>query len=360
MTDRLLALLHGQRIGQVHRNRQGRLRFVYAETWRQQPDAFPLSLSLPLVVPEHPHEPIHAYLQGLLPDNDRILARWGQRFHVSARNPFGLLQAVGEDCAGAIQLVRPERESDLQSESDPPITWLTEHDLAERLRTLQRDQSAWRQTGDTGQFSLAGAQPKIALLNDGGRWGVPSGRTPTTHILKPPIPGYDGHVENEHLSLKLAHALGLPTAPTEVRRFEDEVVIVVRRYDRARDPQTGRWIRIHQEDLCQALSVTPERKYQSEGGPTPKTIGELLWTHSSRAVEDLEVFTKSLAFNWLIGGTDAHAKNYALLHAPGRAVRLAPLYDVASALPYDRSPQRLKLAMKIGSKYRLHDISARH
>jgi serine/threonine-protein kinase HipA len=67
----------------------------------------------------------------------------------------------------------------------------------------------------------------------------------------------------------------------------------------------------------------------------------------------------SLAFNWLIAGTDAHAKNYGVLIAPG-GVRLAPLYDVASVLPYPRfDVNRVKLAMKVGEHYRMRDISRR-
>ena len=74
----------------------------------------------------------------------------------------------------------------------------SEAEIAARIRQLREDQSAWRRPGDTGQFSLAGAQPKTALLLQDGRWGVPSGRIPTTHILKPPSADFDGHAENEH------------------------------------------------------------------------------------------------------------------------------------------------------------------
>jgi serine/threonine-protein kinase HipA len=67
-----------------------------------------------------------------------------------------------------------------------------------------------------------------------------------------------------------------------------------------------------------------------------------------------------LAFNWIIAGTDAHAKNYSLLLA-GRQVRLAPLYDVASVLPYDEIYlPRLRMAMRIGGEDRIESISRRH
>jgi serine/threonine-protein kinase HipA len=112
--------------------------------------------------------------------------------------------------------------------------------------------------------------------------------------------------------------------------------------------------------MCQALGVGPTLKYQNEGGPSPEDIVSLLQTHSSRPDEDIRTFIDALALNWLIGGTDAHAKNYSLLHGARGALRLAPLYDVASILPYtDVDPKRVKLAMKIGGEYRMHAIGAR-
>jgi serine/threonine-protein kinase HipA len=261
---------------------------------------------------------------------------------------------VGEDCAGAVQFVPPERLEALLAKRADRVDWLTEQEVAERLRILQADHSAWRLQGDTGLFSLAGAQPKTALLFEKDRWGVPSGRTPTTHILKPPAGPLVGFIVNENLCLQLARRLEFPTANSRVMTFDGQKAIVVERFDRVRSPQG--WLRIHQEDLCQALGVHPARKYQNDGGPGPKAIVELIRNHSSAPNDDVVTFVDALAFNWLIAGTDAHAKNYGVLIAPGR-VRLAPLYDVASVLPYPRfDVNRVKLAMKIGEQYRMSKI----
>jgi serine/threonine-protein kinase HipA len=358
MTTELIALLVGREIGRIARDKRGRLTFTYAEDWREAADTHPLSLSMPIAAAEHRNVVTEAFLWGLLPDNEAILDRWARRFHVSARNPFALISHVGEDCAGAVQFVRPERIAACLAPEPEPVEWLDEPAVAERLRLLQADHSAWRTPRDTGQFSLAGAQPKTALLLDEGRWGVPSGRTPTTHILKPPTGAFDGHVENEHFSLVLARRLGLPTASSRVERFEDQTAIVIERYDRRRT-NTG-IVRVHQEDICQAMGVPPMRKYQNEGGPGAPEIVDLLRTHSSDREEDVTTFLDSLAFNWLAAGTDAHAKNFSLLISSGGRVRLAPLYDLASALPYDdMSYQKMKLAMKIGPDYRLRDIGPR-
>ena len=269
-----------------------------------------------------------------------------------------MLSAVGEDCPGAIQLVRPDRVDDVLQDDDQQIEWLTEADIAERLHILKQDQAAWRMARDAGQFSLAGAQPKTALLFDGQRWGVPSGPTLTTHILKPPINGLDGHAENEHLCLALARALGLPAARSEVRRFEDEVAIIVERYDRIR--LAGSIRRLHQEDMCQVLGLPPTKKYQNEGGPGCAELCEAIWTHSGEPGDDAWTFARAIMLNWIIGGTDAHAKNFSMLIGPQGRGRLAPLYDMASTLPYGFDPMRLKMATKIGGKYLLEEVRSRH
>lgn len=400
MTDETLSVLvAGRELGQVERERKrNHLRFRYSESWRTSRAAFALSLSMPLATADHGHAPIEAFLWGLLPNNETILQRWARKFGVSARNPFALIAHVGEDCQGAIQFVLPDRIASLRAEPAVRIQWLDEREIAERLRTLHSDQAAWRTPSDIGQFSLAGAQPKTALFHDGKRFGVPAGRTPTTHILKPPIADLAGQCENEHFCLNLARAVGLPAASSRVERFGDETAIVVERYDRASTAslavaaaaeaaraaatpgseqvavaaaaaaraaalselaKTQPTLRLHQEDLCQALAVLPTRKYQSEGGPTPEQITALLRTHSGRPHEDVSTFLDALAFNWIVGGSDAHAKNYSLLHGASGRVRLAPLYDIVSALPYFEL-RKIKLAMKIGGSYRMHEIGEEH
>lgn len=355
MTTRtLLVRMNDTDVGRVARDAHGRTVLRYDEAWRVDPDAIALSIALPLAAAQHRRKEVEPYLWGLLPDNELILDQWATRFQTSARNAIGLLAHVGADCPGAVQLLTEETASHPSADR---VEWLDERAIAERLRTLRSDASAWRDVDDAGQFSLGGAQAKTALLRRGKRWGIPSGRLPTTHIFKPGMRQLHGHAENEHFCLSLLRELGLPAAASSVEQFEDETAIVIERYDRVTTGDDV--VRIHQEDCCQATATMPSAKYQNEGGPSAHAIVGLLRSHSSDARADIATFVDALVLAWVLVATDGHAKNYSLLHAP-RKVRLAPLYDVASILPY-AEPQlrKVKLAMSIGGKYRVNEIGAR-
>lgn len=357
--DVLTVLLEGRPIGNIERLASGALRLRYDEGYRDDPTATLLSVSMSPTEEVHGDARLTPWLWGLLPDNADVLTRWGRNFGVSVASPFPLLGThVGYDCAGAVQFCPPDEVDEIVGRPGE-ITWLTEAQIASRLRTLRTDSTSWLGPGFTGQFSLAGAQAKTALHHavegrgDRGRWGAPTGSVPTTHILKPAVAGFEAQHVNEHLCLAAARALGLPAANTRIETFEDESAIVVERFDRL--TRDGALVRVHQEDLCQALSVLPARKYQSDGGPTPGQIAELIRSTIPGSDAELDVwrFAEALAFNWLIAGTDAHAKNYGLLLA-GNQIRLAPLYDIASILPYDESDGfKVKLAMKVGNDNKL-------
>lgn len=357
----LLVLIRGNLMGRVEQTKTGDLELTYERSWQDRSDSYPLSLSMPLSVQEHGDDVVRPFMEGLLPDNDTVLKNWARRFHVSPRNPFALLTHMGEDCAGAVQFIIPDRLEDITQQAEDQVEWLSEEGVAERLRDLVEAQGTGRLAGDTGQFSLAGAQPKMPLLFDEGRWGIPSGATPTTHILKPPArEDFDGFDNNELFCLRLARRMGLMVAEANVQTFEGEKALVVRRYDRERNGE-GRLVRVHQEDACQALAVSPIRKYEREGGPGPADMVSLIVRESDRPAHDVGVFVDALALNWVIGGTDAHAKNYSFLLRPG-SVELAPLYDLVSALPYSRRIhyREAKLAMRIDREYHVWKIRRRH
>lgn len=354
--------LYGHRIGQAWQDAHGNPRLTYGEDWRQAAGAVPLSLSMPLIVPEYGKREAGAYLWGLLPENPKVLDDLGREFKVSPRNPIALLSSIGQDCAGAVQFL-PDGAA-VQQAGEGSVEWLSEEDIGQRLRALrERAGTIGRKPGERGRFSLAGAQSKTAFHHRGDRWGVPEGRIPTTHIFKPPMPGLEGQVENEHFCLTLSSKLGFLASRSRVLTFAGEQAIVVQRYDRIPDEASGTVLRIHQEDMCQASSVLPEHKYQSDGGPGIKAIETLLRENSTDPDQDCHEFIRAVGFNFLIAGTDAHAKNFSVLIAPGEGrpgVRLAPLYDINSALPYFEDLRDVELSLSVDGRREFAAIMLRH
>lgn len=350
----LLVLLRGNHMGTLARDARGRLSFAYTAAWLARDLPVPLSLSMPLLPTRYTGAEVENWLWGLLPDNEETLRRWARDFHVSARNVFALLAHLGEDVAGAVQFVQPERGDAVRVAGD--VRWLSENEITQRIRALRNNVALARQADDPGLFSLAGAQAKSAFLYLDERWGVPSGRVPTTHIVKPATEAFDGLVENEHFCLRLAEAVGLNAVRSRIVHFDDVVAIVVERYDRV--TSDGQLVRLHQEDMCQARGIHPANRYENEGGPSVLDVFDVL-NASSKAGRDRESFLRAQIFNFLIGGTDAHAKNYSVLLGEQGSVRLAPLYDMASMSPY-ADFERLKLAMRIGATYEFATTLPRH
>ena len=366
MTKELVVLINDRVAGQIEQLANGRVEFSYVEDWQSDRAAVPLSLSMPMATWRHGNEAVSPYMWGLLPDSEATLAAIGKRHGVSARSAFALLAHIGEDLQGAVQMVPPDHLQSLREREG--TTRLSQDTLAAGFIELMRNPGATRFSNEGGQFSLAGAQPKMALYRVNGRWYVPRGRTPSTHILKPPIPNLPGQVENEAFCLRLAPRLDLPAPHIWVERFGDLPVVVIERYDRLRldgkrklpiDRSGGEVRRVHQEDCCQALKRMPQVKYQAEGGPGINDIMTLL-SGSAKPSEDRDRFMRAQAYNFVIGGSDAHGKNYGLLLAAKGRFRLAPLYDVISSLPYVTQAKDAKLAMSIDKLYRFDQIQPRH
>ena len=270
---------------------------------------------------------------GSPPGQRRRLARWARQFHVSSSSPFSLLATqIGEDCAGAVRFAPPD-EIDRVLARPGGVTWLTEDEVDSAYGTSVKT----RRPGSAGPSPASSASPEPRRrLHCSSRMGVgvfrPAPPRPPTSSSRR-SPALDDHDLNEHLCLDAARRAGLVAVRTKVSRFGDESLS-------SSTATTGgrsgvEIIRVHQEDLCQALGLPPSRKYQNEGGPGPRRHRQTLSSGQCRswAADDaVWRFADALIWNWLIAGTDAHAKNYSLLLAEDQ-VRLAPLYDVASALP---------------------------
>lgn len=356
----LTVLLDRRVAGHLFRTADTRAyRFRYADGWLTDPNAYPVSLALPLFAPEYAGLAVRHWLRGLLPDNEARLQEIEAEFGVSRDDPFAMLAAVGEDCVGAIQFAAPGRAAEIMDgRVASSVEWLDKAAIEALLGEVAARTSPHRRLVYTGQFSLPGALGKVALVWDarGKRWGRPSGERASTHILKPPLPGVAGHNENEHYCLQLARAVGLPAAASRVVRFGEQSAIAVERYDRSIEPD-GYVRRLHQEDMAQALGLDPVLKYPSDTGAGIREIVQLLPDYARS--EDVETFVRSVGFAWLTAGTDAHLRNFSLLIEPGANAALAPLYDLASALGFakrGRQMRNLRTAMAIGGHTAVDEI----
>ena len=344
----------GVHCGTLTEDKNGAISFTY----RPDYDGIPLSLSMPVGLARYGDRIVRPYLMGLLPDNESVRASIGAQYGISGDNPFRILRIMGLDCPGAVQ-VHPTGKPLPAENSTQDLTPVSDTWIADKLRAVKDDAaSAWIDADSTsglGRWSLGGCQAKFALRLSNGRWCDCAGASATTHILKPGVTGYEHQALVEYLSMKIAGELGLPVADVDFHVYDDEPTIIIERYDRVRYVD-GTVKRIHQEDLCQALSVPPERKYADQGGPSTPDILALLSTTGTNAQENVHRFMLYLFFNYLIGATDAHAKNHSLLFTSKGDVKLAPLYDVASIAPYEslRTKKRkpVRAALSIGGENR--------
>jgi serine/threonine-protein kinase HipA len=365
----LLVLINDRLAGRLEKEPSGAVSFQYDETWLDWGPAFPISLSLPLRPATYRGEPVSAVFDNLLPDNPAIRRMVAERTGAAGADPYGLLEQIGRDCVGALQIVPADERPDppVELSGDP----LSDTDIERILANLARAPLGV-DPDDEFRISVAGAQEKTALLRLNGQWLRPRGMTPTTHILKPQlgqIPTADGiidlsnSVENEHYCLRLMEGFGLKAAQSQIARFGERKVLVVERFDRGWRGE--RLLRLPQEDFCQVMGVPSSRKYQSHGGPGAVDILKRLREADDPAA-DQAAFLKSQIIFWLIGATDGHAKNFSLFIRPGGRFALTPFYDVLTAQPaFDARaiPHRqFRLAMSVGDSrhYKVLDIQGRH
>lgn len=357
MTD-LSVYLDGTPIGELAQSASGTIALTYDDDYRRASSATPLSLSLPLVRATHKNKQTRAFLQGLLPDSEGRLAELGREHHVSPNNPFALLANTGRDAAGAVQILPVGDESSDAARRQGDVTELDDREFADVVADVITNRDTWGRRETNGRWSLPGAQPKVALFRTrDGHWAVPNDSTPTTHIIKPAVPPYSNHHINEFMTMAAARHLGLDVANDfMITTSRGDHAFVSERYDRVE--RNGRWVRLHQEDFCQALAVPPLNKYQNEGGPGINNIARLFQglpdTDDRRG--NASRFYDAIVFNLAAQGTDAHAKNYSLMLDGDRA-EMAPLYDLGSHAPYPtRNNAPLELAMAVDGEYRMNAV----
>lgn len=372
--DQLSAWMNGERVGTLTRQKNGAHLFQYDAGWLSNPLARPLSLSLPLQLPALASASVINFFDNLLPDNPRVRERILTRYRAKSMQPFDLLREVGRDSVGALMLLPAEAAA-------PDL--VVRYELLDEAR-LVRILSAYRSDIPLGmipeerdfRISVAGAQEKTALLETAQGWAVPHGPTPTSHIIKLPIGEIKqpfatldmrDSVENEYICLALARELGFNVPDARIINAGTLRALAVERFDRRWRADWTQLLRLPQEDICQSLGLASATKYESDGGPGIAAIMSLLMG-SSNALEDRDEFMKFQVYQWLIGATDGHAKNFSLFIERGGSYRLTPFYDILSAFPVmggsGLNIRELKLAMGLsasrGKKTEIDKIFPRH
>jgi serine/threonine-protein kinase HipA len=359
----LTVYVGSSQVGEYSHAPNGATTFQYNEDWLISPRCFPISISMPLSDRIWSGDPVSSYFDGLLPDDRAVRDKIAAREGADSAGTFDLLAAIGRDCVGALRFV-PEGHDP----GDPTkMTYrpIGDDEIAQRIASLGTRPLGIYADKDDFRISIAGVQEKTAFLYVNGRWQLPLGPTPTSHIFKPTMKegpygaDFSDTPWNEWFCLALCRAFGLQTANAQVLQFEEKPVIVIERFDRIWSDDV--LYRLPQEDICQALGVSPARKYQSDGGPG---IVEVLDFLNGAAVprQDRLNFMKAQIVYWLLAAIDGHAKNFSIFITPG-GYGLTPLYDVISACPYpELSMHKIKLAMALGNKrhYRLWEIQPRH
>lgn len=347
----------------------------YEPAWIQSDEGRPLSLSLPFSLDNAPIKGrvVDHYFDNLLPDSDPIRQRIKARFNTESTNPFDLLAAIGRDCAGAVQLLPPgEGPGNVETIDAEPLD-----ETAIEAALIDTTSPAPMRSLKVGELriSIAGAQEKSAFLRHEGKWCRALGTTPTSHIFKLPLGLIGGiqadmrsSLENEWLCSRILRAYGVPIANCEIGQFGSQKVLIVERFDRQLHSGSKYWLRLVQEDFCQAMGLPSSMKYEADDGPGILEIAQVLRGSENRD-KDLETFLKAQILFWMLAAGDGHAKNFSIRILRQGRYHLTPLYDVLSYYPIiGEAPHKIswhavKMAMAVRGKnkhYLIKDILRRH
>lgn len=289
----------------------------------------------------------------MLPESDVVRTLIGKIYGVSPHNIFSLLESIGHDCAGAVSFHQLDEDIQLENSYVLEGRELNRDEVKQLITDLPK--RPLFTDVDGLRLSLAGIQDKAALCYVGGKFIIPHGLSPTTHIVKTPIPDIEGSIINEYSCLKIAKNIGILVPKVDIFNFDGTEFLLIERYDR--HESDGKVMRLHQEDFCQALGILPSSKYESEGGPSAVRCFNLL-ENCYLAGKDKLNFLKYFIFNVLVGNKDAHGKNYSFLYNIDQNPSLSPMHDVLCTDMYPSLTK--KMAMKIGGKYLLEDVHERH
>ncbi|WP_461255248.1 HipA domain-containing protein [Treponema sp. R80B11-R83G3] len=333
MSRKLNVYLCGEKVGVLSEDDLLQLTFQYDN------NASPLSVRLPVREESYPHALTYPFFENLTPEGEafEILTKE----HASGNNVFSILGRFGGDCAGAVAFYETTPDNSGEKTSE-----ISSRKIAQIIDKLPQD-PLLTSIENPPRLSLAGAQSKFAVYKLDKKYYRSSDVAPTTHIIKITNKRFPDLLQNELFCMKLAKVILSNVSEIELLEAEGRPYLEITRYDRYINNRTVQ--RIHQEDFCQALGIVSGKKYQTGGGAKIKDCYRIINEFSENRLSDIIRFMEWIIFNYLIGNTDAHAKNLSLLHT-GSGVKLAPFYDLLSTEVYPESVIDHEMAMLINGK----------
>lgn len=348
MSYELIVKHKGKRVGKAAAEQLlEKFSFEYDPEWLKWSESFPLSQNIPQESSRWSASRSHPYFANLLPEGHARQV-YCDRYNVNFNDDLGLLRELGTDTAGAFEITPADNNPDIgKEETSVPLKQIKKWAYGES----ELNSEQW----ESPRSSLAGEQPKAAVVLTDSGYAFPPPGEPTTHILKFESKNNPSLPANEYLITRFAAALGLEVVDSELDSRTRRPSHVIRRYDR--QDQGDSIERIHQEDICQILGLMPSKKYAGNGGPSNEDIAEVIQHHSCQPDTDLERFTRWVIFSAISGNINAHAKDLSLVYAPD-GLKLAPFYDLVCTEAGEHLEP--KLATAVGGERRTDRLSRKN
>lgn len=323
-------------VGKISGEQYNDARFRYVREYIEDREAAPISVSLPFQDDYFSTEQTRNFFESLLPEgfSRKAVADW---MKADENDYIAILAQLGRECLGAIKIVEgnDDRESGYELLS------------AERVKALAAE-GATKSTEILLEthLSLTGASGKVGLYynSDNNKWYLPKGDAPSTHIVKQSHVRHKQIVLNEQLCIQTAKRIGIAVPESFIvsngSQSDQDVLYATPRYDR---PLSENKIidglkcpyRLHQEDFAQALGIFASDKYEKVPSGYMSRMFDLLRHNSVNPIEDQIALLRIIIFNYLIGNTDCHVKNFSLLYSEDlKSKRLAPAYDLVATRVY--------------------------
>lgn len=331
--NKLSVRLYSQPIGILERTSQGKMHFSYHHDNRLL-----LSNSMPLKERAFEHKHCRAYFGGLLPELESTKMLLAKKYGFDTKDIFSFLAHFGKDCSGAVSFHRVSDPIDSNYEIPLETRILSEKEMSKAIAHVTQEPLLFDLFENYPLLSGDSTKVGICLVND--KIAIPIKKGVSTHILK--VNEDEDSLLNQYFCLKVARYAGLTVPDFALKSIAKQFTLILKRFDRTIEEHRVK--KIHQEDLCQALGLSPVRKFERDKGPSCSDLFGLLNRMSIPARERHRMI-KTLMFNYFINNTGAHGKNISFISKQPTLWEMAPFYDLLCTIE-----EKTPFAMSMGNK----------